>query len=424
MIDKCKDIDKSQKNLLAAGRYECKAGDIIDFPVYLYNNTGYANAGIRFVYDAALTPLIYAGDNSVRGNSPLKAGVAVDSLTPYGIWNPEYFNVSIGTSSWENETDSGLMLTIRLQVPSDAEPGTVYPMKIEVDKLLDRDSQIVSYSVSDGWIHIYDGTEYTGNEITAPAATVPTAPARPVTTTTAAATAATTVYKAAATSAAITTAAATAATAAATTTTTTYTVTVYRVTATAVRTKTSLSSATRAAATTAAVSTSTAPATQPALRLNASGISLTNGGQFTIHANRTDVTFRSNNPDVAIVSQSGVVTAVGVGEAIITAYDSESNAVQLNVYVSPVNTGHEVPFRRGDVNVDGEVSIDDVQTALKAYTEQVAHKTPNLTAGQRMAADINGDGELTVEDVQYILIYYTENNVAGKHLTWEDIMNR
>ena len=78
----------------------------------------------------------------------------------------------------------------------------------------------------------------------------------------------------------------------------------------------------------------------------------------------------------------------------------------------------------GDLSGDGEVSIDDVQTALKAYTEQVAHKTPNLTAGQRMAADINGDGELTVEDVQYILIYYTENNVAGKHLTWEDIMNR
>ena len=78
----------------------------------------------------------------------------------------------------------------------------------------------------------------------------------------------------------------------------------------------------------------------------------------------------------------------------------------------------------GDLTGDGEVSIDDVQLSLKAYTEIVAHKNPDLTAGQLKAADINGDGELTIEDVQYVLIYYTENKVAGKHMTWKDVMNR
>lgn len=99
VIGKCTDLDITKSNLLAARRYECSAGDIIDFPVYLYNNTGYANAGIRFVYDTALTPLIYAGDNSVGGNSPLKAGIAGDSITSYGLVNTYEHNVSLGTSS-------------------------------------------------------------------------------------------------------------------------------------------------------------------------------------------------------------------------------------------------------------------------------------------------------------------------------------
>ena len=78
----------------------------------------------------------------------------------------------------------------------------------------------------------------------------------------------------------------------------------------------------------------------------------------------------------------------------------------------------------GDLTGDGDISIDDAQTALKAYTEKLSGKDSGLTPGQLKAADINGDGQLSVEDVQYILIYYTENKVAGKHMTWEDVLNR
>lgn len=37
---------------------------------------------------------------------------------------------------------------------------------------------------------------------------------------------------------------------------------------------------------------------------------------------------------------------------------------------------------------------------------------------------LNSDGELGIEDAQYILIYYTENTVAGKSVSWDDLLNK
>ena len=70
------------------------------------------------------------------------------------------------------------------------------------------------------------------------------------------------------------------------------------------------------------------------------------------------------------------------------------------------------------------MSVVDAQTALVAYTEKMAGNDCGLDAGQLQAADVNRDGKLTVEDAQYILIYYTENTVAGKSLTWDDLLNK
>ncbi|MBP0967251.1 MAG: hypothetical protein J5722_06440, partial [Oscillospiraceae bacterium] len=78
----------------------------------------------------------------------------------------------------------------------------------------------------------------------------------------------------------------------------------------------------------------------------------------------------------------------------------------------------------GDLTGDGTIGVDDVQTALKAYTEKVAGKASDLTPGQQKAADVTGDGNLDIEDVQLILIYYTENTVAGKHVAWDDLLKQ
>lgn len=73
---------------------------------------------------------------------------------------------------------------------------------------------------------------------------------------------------------------------------------------------------------------------------------------------------------------------------------------------------------------DGEVSVDDAQLTLKAYTERIAGNDMKLTAEQIKAADADGNGEISVEDAQNILKYYTEKSVAGKDITWDDIFGK
>ena len=45
-----------------------------------------------------------------------------------------------------------------------------------------------------------------------------------------------------------------------------------------------------------------------------------------------------------------------------------------------------------------------------------------LTAAQIKAGDIDGNGIISIEDAQYILTYYTEQTIAGKAVTWDDIL--
>ena len=47
-----------------------------------------------------------------------------------------------------------------------------------------------------------------------------------------------------------------------------------------------------------------------------------------------------------------------------------------------------------------------------------------LSAVQIKAADVNDDGEISVDDAQNILKYYTEKSVAGKNITWDDILGK
>ena len=79
--------------------------------------------------------------------------------------------------------------------------------------------------------------------------------------------------------------------------------------------------------------------TLPELSIGETNITLANGDQYTVTANRKDVTFKTNNSDVAIVSPKGVITAVGIGNATISVIDSESNAVQIKITVTSVATG-------------------------------------------------------------------------------------
>ena len=77
---------------------------------------------------------------------------------------------------------------------------------------------------------------------------------------------------------------------------------------------------------------------------------------------------------------------------------------------------------RGNLNDDGEVSVEDAQIALNAYARVLAKADLGLTELQFRAADINGDETISVDDAQLILIYYVKNTLANVPTTWDDLL--
>lgn len=91
-------------------------------------------------------------------------------------------------------------------------------------------------------------------------------------------------------------------------------------------------------------------------------------------------------------------------------------------------SSHEIRFEklpevRGDATLDGKVSIDDAQTVLKAYTETVAGKPLTLISMQVKTADVDKNLMIGIDDAMLILKYYTERSVAGKNITWDELLN-
>lgn len=119
--------------------------------------------------------------------------------------------------------------------------------------------------------------------------------------------------------------------------------------------------------------------------LSASEITLRNGEQYTIQANRDNLTYKSNNMDVAVVSKTGTITAVGEGNAVISVIDNDSNVVQLKVTVIPVGID-------GDCNNDGSFTVADVVMLQKWLLG-----AGNLTNWQN--ADLYEDGTIDVFDL-------------------------
>ena len=78
----------------------------------------------------------------------------------------------------------------------------------------------------------------------------------------------------------------------------------------------------------------------------------------------------------------------------------------------------------GDLTGDGVISAEDAQLALTAYTQRIAGNASGLNEAQSKAADVDGNGEISVEDAHNILLYYTEKTVAGKEITWNDLLKK
>lgn len=82
------------------------------------------------------------------------------------------------------------------------------------------------------------------------------------------------------------------------------------------------------------------------------------------------------------------------------------------------------PDSLGDFDGNGKVEIEDAQQVLNTYTAVLSGYSAELTAEQEAAGDVNSDQTVDVADAQFILTYYTEKIVAGKTVSWEDIIGK
>ncbi len=176
-----------------------------------------------------------------------------------------------------------------------------------------------------------------------------------------------------------------------TTTRTTTTSSTYKKTTTSTKSTTTRTSAT------IIETTKPTTTTTPALSINRKSLTLENGEQFAITANQSNLTFVSNNKDVAVVSKTGMVTAVGEGSAIISVINSDGDAAQLKLTVVK-------PDSIGDCNDDGTFSIADIVVLQKWLLNE------DEFIADWKAADVDGDGILDVYDLCLMRKRFVQKN--------------
>ena len=79
--------------------------------------------------------------------------------------------------------------------------------------------------------------------------------------------------------------------------------------------------------------------------------------------------------------------------------------IHLNATINEIQTG--------DLDGDGEITIQDAFQTLIAYANASAGIDDGLTDAQRTAADVDGDGSITIQDAFKILIYYATESAGG-----------
>ena len=113
-------------------------------------------------------------------------------------------------------------------------------------------------------------------------------------------------------------------------------------------------------------------------------------------ADATDksITWTTSNKTVATVSRNGVVTALNLGVAEITAVTNDGSfSAKVKITVS---SGAE----NGDVNNDGVIDSADAMMVLRSSVGLIA-----MSQAQKAVADVNGDGSIDAGDAILILRY-------------------
>jgi len=121
------------------------------------------------------------------------------------------------------------------------------------------------------------------------------------------------------------------------------------------------------------------------------------------NATNRQVSWRSSNPTVAMVDESGMVSPLAPGEALITAWTIDggySASCRVEVRPAPAALNISSPVVYGDLSGDGAVNVDDAIILLRSIVGLT-----QLTPEQERCADVNEDGKIDVADAIVILRY-------------------
>ena len=124
-------------------------------------------------------------------------------------------------------------------------------------------------------------------------------------------------------------------------------------------------------------------------------LTLTNGEQYQLETNGRSLQFKSSDPEFLVVNQTGLVTAIGEGEALLSIIDESNNILRIKVTVT-------APAARlaGDANCDGSISVSDAILLARVVAED---STVRITQNGYNNADLDKDGSITQLDVAAIL---------------------
>ena len=176
-------------------------------------------------------------------------------------------------------------------------------------------------------------------------------------------------------------------------------------------------------------------------------------GKYTIPFDSTGLTYKSTNPQVATVSNTGIITPVSVGTATITATNSKGKTATFSISVVQIatltpkitttvttkkltstattskpstttstsqtttNTTTTMPapvkYELGDINNDSKINAVDASTVLTYYAMVSTNNDGGFNDNQKTAADVNHDGSINAVDASCILSYYAYISTGG-----------
>ena len=171
---------------IVAGIVEAECGEVVQFPIYVYNNKepGFAASNIRLTLDEELKPLL-----KTNGKPDAKLGeVALESeLSSEWDYNEAERTVALTTSGEKATPGNGVFYTVKVTVPENPD-REMFPVRLVVDSFGDPAKNPVDYVTIDGYIHVFlphpEGPQTTTTEPTTAPTTAPTASGNAAVTTT------------------------------------------------------------------------------------------------------------------------------------------------------------------------------------------------------------------------------------------------